>query len=92
MHGLRRAGQHDITRPRPQPMPPRLRNPIAQRDRQQQQAGPEETMKGEIGGRKADGDAVLGGDETGGPAERRGDAAQGPDQDGGPARRRRLTA
>ena len=57
--------------------------PVAQGDRQQQQAGPEEAVEGEIGGRKADADAVLGGDEAGRPAERRADAAQDADQDAG---------
>ena len=67
-----------ITRPRPQPMPPRSRNAVAQHERHQQQAGPEEAVKGEIGRRKADVDAVLGGDKAGRPAERRAGAAKAP--------------
>ena len=40
-------------------------------------------MKGKIGRRKADGDAVLGRDKAGGPAEGRAGAAQRADQDAG---------
>ena len=49
--------------------------------RHQQQARPEEAMEGEVGGRKADFDAVLCRDEAGRPAERSEHAAHRADDE-----------
>ena len=81
--GLRRAGQHAHNEAAAPADAAEVAQARAQHQRHQQQARPEIAVEGEVGRRKADGDAVLGGDEAGRPAEGRAHAAQDADQDAG---------
>jgi hypothetical protein len=89
-HRLRRPRQHAHHQAAAPADATEVGDAVTQDERHQQQAGPQEAVQGQIGGRKADGDAMLGRDKTRRPAERGAGAAQYPDQDTGRPCRCRL--
>ena len=85
--GLRRAGEHRHRQPAPPADAAEADDALAHGDGHQEQPRPEKAVKGQIVGREADIDAVLGRDEAGCPPERRAGAAQDADHQTGAGRR-----